>query len=226
MAGKFEASTKRLAISKANAQVVGVVAVACFVTIFCLFAAKAVWSQNSYRSKVISAKEKANNQLQANITAFNSLSTSYKAFDNAATNVIGGISSGTGDDDGSNSKIILDALPTTYDFPALTSSIEKILDARSFNVTEVTGTDDQVNQQTNLTSTNPQPVEMPFSFTVQNANYNAVKDLIAALGKSIRPIAVDSIDISGGSDDMTVTVNAHTYYQPAKSLTIEKKTIK
>jgi hypothetical protein len=226
MAGKLEASTKRLAISKANAQMVAVVAIACFVTIFSLFAAKAVLSQNSYRSKVISAKEKANDQLETNIAAFTSLSSSYKAFDNATTNVIGGLSSGTGDNDGPNSKIILDALPTTYDFPALTASLEKILDQRSFNVTSVSGTDDQVNQQGNISSVKPEPVEIPFSFTVENANYNAIKDLMSALGKSIRPIAVDAVDVTGSSDDLTVTVTAHTYYQPAKLLTIEKKTIK
>jgi hypothetical protein len=223
---KLEVQTKQLAISKANAQMVGIVAAACFVTIFCLFASKAVWTQNRYESKVITVKEKARDQLDKNIKAFNSLQTAYQAFDNNSTNVIGGLRDGGGDDDGSNSKIILDALPTTYDFPALASSIEKILSDRNFSVSDIKGTDDQVNQQANTTSPNPQPVSIPFSFTVDHTNYNSIQDLITALQQSIRPIVIDKIDMGGGADNMTATIDAHTYYQPAKSVSITNEAVK
>ena len=73
-------STKRLAISKANAQMVGIVAVAAFVTVFCLVASKAVFSQNRYQARVISAKEKAHKQLQDNINNYNNLAKAYKSF--------------------------------------------------------------------------------------------------------------------------------------------------
>jgi hypothetical protein len=219
-------STKRLAISKANAQIVGVVAAASFVTIFCLFAIKAAYSQNRYQSKVTTAKEKAHNQLVANIKAFDSLQSAYKGFDGASNNVIGGLKDGTGDNDGANSKIILDALPSSYDFPALTSSIEKILNDRGLKVTSIAGTDDQLNQQANVSSPSPQAVSMPFSFTVSNANYTSVGQLITALEQSIRPIQIDSITLSGGASNMSLTVNAHTYYQPSKDVSITKKVIK
>ena len=64
MAKSLQISTKRLAISKANAQIVGIVGAAAFVTVFCLFAANAVFSQNRYQARVITAKEKAHKQLQ------------------------------------------------------------------------------------------------------------------------------------------------------------------
>jgi hypothetical protein len=156
MANKPQISTKRLAIDKANAQIVGIVAAASFVTIFSLVAAHAVWGQLHYESKVVSAKEKAHKQLVRNLNAFEDLAKSYKAFNATSTNVIGGLSNGSGDNDGDNSKIILDALPPIYDFPALTSSIEKILADNNLKVTGITGTDDQVNQQSNTTSPNPQ----------------------------------------------------------------------
>ena len=219
-------STKRVAISKANAQMVAVVGAASFVTIFCLVAAQAVWGQNQYQARVSSAKEKANQQLLANIEAFDDLEKAYFKFDRAGTNVIGGNSKGTGDKDGSNAKIILDALPGSYDFPALTSSLEKILTERNFEITNITGTDDQLNQGSSTSSPQPTAVEMPFSFSVTNANYSAVQELLATLDKSIRPIQIDSITLSGGVDDMTITVNAHTYFQPAKNLTIKKQVVK
>jgi hypothetical protein len=226
MADKQQASTKRLAITHANAQMVAIVGIASFVTVFCLIASKAVFSQNRYQAHVISAKEKAHHQLEDNLETYNKLATAYKAFDSASTNVIGGIKDGSGQNDGPNSKIILDALPSSYDFPALTSSIEKILGDSGLKVTSITGTDDQLNQQNNTSSPNPQPVSMPFSFTVTDANYASVSKLIDKLQHSIRPMQIDSIDVSGGINDMTVTVDAHTYFQPAKNVTITKKVVK
>jgi hypothetical protein len=226
MAQKPDISTKRLAISKANAQMVAILGIASFVTVFCLIASKAVFSQNRYQAHVISAKEKAHHQLQDNLEAYNKLATAYKAFDSAPTNVIGGTKDGTGPNDGSNSKIVLDALPSSYDFPALTASIEKILTENGLKVSNITGTDDQLNQQNNTSSPNPEPISMPFSFTVTNANYDSVSKLIDKLQHSIRPIQIDSIDISGGTNDMTVTVDGHTYFQPAKNVTITKKVVK
>lgn len=223
---KPETSMKRVAISKANAQMVAVVSAAAFVTIFCLFASKAIFSQTRYQARVISAKEKAHQQLQDNIQTYSKLSDAYNTFDSASPNVIGGNRDGKGPDDGPNTKIILDALPSNYDFPALTSSIEKILSTSGLKVTSITGTDDELNQQGNTSSPNPQPVNMPFAFTVTNANYGSVGRLISQLQHSIRPIQIDSMDLSGGINNMTLTVNAHTYYQPAKTVSITKQVIK
>jgi hypothetical protein len=219
-------ATKRVAISKANAQMVAVVAAASFVTVFCLVASHAVLSQNQYQARVTKAKETAHKQLQANIKSFDDLAAAYKRFNSSDPNVIGGAKDGSGDNDGPNSKIVLDALPSKYDFPALASSLEKILADRQVKVGNITGTDDQLNQQGNTSSPTPTPVDMPFTFTVENANYASVNQLIDALQKSIRPIQIDSIDLSGGNNDLTVTVNAHTSFQPAKSLTITKKVVK
>lgn len=219
-------STKRVAIGKANAQLVIIVAVAAFVTVFCLIASKAVLSQNQYNARVVSAKEKAQNQLEDNVVAFDKLEKSYTAFNTTSTNVIGGIAAGTGDNDGANSKIILNALPSTYDFPALTSSIEKVLSDRGLKVSSITGTDDQVNQQGNLSSSNPKVTEIPFTFTVTGANYQAVNELFKAMQASIRPIVVDKLDVSGSASDMSVTVTAHTYYQPAQNLKPDLKVVK
>jgi hypothetical protein len=226
MAVKQQDSTKRVAISKANAQMVSIVAVAAFVTIFCLVASKAILSQNQYQSRVIKAKDEAHKQLEANIKAFDDLTDSYKKFEKADPNAIGKSRGGTGDNDGSNSKIILDALPSSYDFPALTSSLEKVLADRNLKVTDITGIDDQLNQQENGASPKPEPVSMPFSFTISDTNYAAVNQLISALQLSIRPLQVDTLKLSGGANDMTLIIEGHTYYQPGKSLKITKKVVK
>ena len=218
--------SKRMIINKTNAQMVAIVAVASFVTVFCLLAANTVWSQNQYQARVTTVKEQAHKRLQEDVTAYQGLINHYQAFVSTATNVIGGVPSGTGDRDGDNAKIILDALPPSYDFPALVSTLAKVLADHNFKTTNISGTDDQISQQSNLSSPNPQPVSMPFSFTVSNTNYSSIGQLITTLQQSIRPIQIDSLDLSGGANTMTATVNAHTYYQPSKNLSITKKVVK
>lgn len=223
---KPDLSTKRLAISKANAQMVGVIGAAAFITVFCLIASKSVFSQNQYQGRVTKQKEIAYKQLKDNLAAFDNLVASYKQFDSKSTNVIGGSKDGGGDNDGSNSKIILDALPTTYDFPALTSSVEKILTDKHLKISSITGTDDQIAQQTNTSSATPQPVDMPFSFNTTSITYDAVQDLMKTLQQSVRPLQVDTMNLTGGASNMSLNVTAHTYYQPGKTVNISTKVVK
>ena len=217
---------KRVAITKANSQMVAVVAVSAFVAVFCLFAAKAVFSQNTYQSRVIKEKEKALSQLKKNIIAFDDLKRHYVAFDATSTNVLGGIPTGTGDNDGNNSKIILDALPANYDFPALTSSVEKVINSSGLKIASITGTDDQLNQQNSSASSSPKAIPIPFTFTVNNANYGSIQQLINKLDQSIRPIQIDKLLITGGANNMSATVEAHTFFQTSKNVSITKKVVK
>jgi hypothetical protein len=221
-----EIVTKRVAISKANAQMVAIVGVAAFVTIFCLVAAKAVLSQNSYQGRVISAENKAQSQLQANLSTFTSLNKQYNLFVNSSSNVLGGQSSSGANNGGNNSKIILDALPPTYDFPGLASSIESILKTQGLSISGIGGVDNELGEQNNNTSPSPAPVIMPFSFSVTNVDYQDIGNLLDTLQKSVRPISIDNLSINGGGNSITLTVNAHTYYQPAKSLGITEQEIK
>jgi hypothetical protein len=221
----IEGLTKRVAINKANAQVVIVVGIASFVTVFCLMASKGVWSQTAYQGRVKSATSKANLQLASNITAYNSLAKSYESFATTTPNDLGGQISGTAQNSGNNAKIILDALPAAYDFPGLTSTLQKILTNGSFQVQSIGGADDQLTEGINSSSANPVPVSIPFTFTVINASYQSIGQLIQTLQESIRPIVIDNFQLGGDENDLTITVSAHTYYQPAKTLSITKQEV-
>jgi hypothetical protein len=222
---RLEFSSKKLELDKSNTQMVIVVAIASFLTIFCLIAAQGFLSQNKYKARVIDAKAKTNDQLKANLSAAGALTTSYSNFVRANPNVLDGDSTNnTTDNGGDNARLVLDALPSTYDFPALASSVEKLL--QNFVLTSITGTDDEVAQQANESSPTPEPIPIPFTFTIINASYDSVQKLMDTLDASIRPIQVDSFNLSGASTNMQLTVNAHTYYQPAKNLNITKEVIK
>lgn len=222
---KMEFSTKRLQISKANATMIGIIAGAVFVTVFSLVSARALWTQRGYQARVISKKEKARDQLDANLEAVGKLAASYQVFVGAPDNVIGGNPSGSGEKDGDNAKLILDALPSKYDFPALTTSLEKILTEKKFKIGSITGTDDELAQSTAAASDKPTPQPMPFSINV-TGSYSSIQDLIGTFEKSIRPFTMQKLTFSGNNNTMQLNATANTYFQPEKTLKIKQEVVK
>lgn len=212
-------SFKRMQISKANTVMVTAVAVATFVFIFSMFVAKGLLSQRSYQSKVISKKELAKEQLKENVEAKNKLEASYKVFVSKPENVIFGIPDGSGQNDGDNGRIILDALPSKYDFPALATSVEKLLSDQQLKINSINGKDDELGQQ-NAGGGSSQPVKLPISVSVAGT-YSAIQGLMAKLERSIRPVSVLKITLSGSDQAMKLELTAKTYYQPEKKINIK-----
>lgn len=213
-------STKRIAIDKAYTVVVAVVAAAAFIIVFSLVASKALLDQRSYQSKVISKKEIARENLNANIAAADQLTISYEEFVKSPQNVIGGNPGGDGDKDGDNARIVLDALPSKYDFPALTTSLDKLFRTNGFIVTAIDGTDDEVNQSATASAVDPQPIEMPFEFEIGSGAEDG-KKLLELLERSIRPFQVTKLNIESTKSQLDFKITAHTYFQPEKNLDVK-----
>lgn len=218
-------SIKRLLITKANGQIVAVTAIASFIVVFCLIASFTLFGQLGYQNKVIDKKKDALNQIHVDLKSVDSLVTSYKAFVQTSTNIIGGVPGGSGATDGDNAKIVLDALPSKYDFPALATSLDSILTAQNVQIQSISGTDDEVTQSASGTSSSPQPVPMPFEITV-DGNYDAIKHVVDAFNRSIRPLQIQTMKVTGNESQMTLTISAQTYYQPEKVLNIKKEVVK
>jgi Tfp pilus assembly protein PilO len=210
----FRASVKHLQIDKANTMVLIATAVTTAIVVFSLVATQTLYKQLKYQNKVISMRNKANKQLVSNIKAIESLGVSYKTFDNASESIIG-----TSD---KNSTIILNALPSKYDFPALTTSIEKIIVGSGAKVTSITGSDNEAAAEQN--SINPTTVEIPFQITA-NGSYATIQKLITDIQRSIRPIKIISVTLSGSDNNMQCSISAVTYYQPSKSIGINEKLV-
>jgi Tfp pilus assembly protein PilO len=218
-------SLKQVQIDKANIRIFAAIAATVFVVVFCAVATKTLVSRQSYQGKVISAREKARDQLKENIQAANQLTESYKTFVADTPNVIEGNPAGSGERDGDNAKIVLDALPSVYDFPALTSSLEKLITNEGLKIGSITGTDDEVNQS-GQTSNEPVVVEMPFTVSV-NGTYQNINNLVLQFEKSIRPFNVTKFVFAGGENGtVDLTIDAKSFYQPAKNLEVKKETVK
>ncbi|MES2971658.1 MAG: hypothetical protein V4702_05025 [Patescibacteria group bacterium] len=224
MAANKIISSKRLQIDKANASMVIFLAAASFVIVFSLLASRALLGQRSYQTRVIKEKKKALTQLKANNQAASQLANTYKTFVSTPDNIIGGNPTGSGDRDGDNARIVLDALPSKYDFPALATSLDKILNDKKYKINSISGTDDELAQST-PTATAAQPVEIPFQVSI-SGSFDAIQGLLNVFQNSIRPIYLHSMDLSGSDNNLTINVTAGTYYQPEKKINITTKVVK
>ena len=224
MASTSPKSQKHQLINKANSNMVIAVSISAFIVVFCLVASKSLLDQRSYQARVITKKKAALAQLESNNQDAQELVARYESFVNTSTNIIGGETSGDdADRDGDNAKIILDALPSQYDFPAVATSLEKILDDRKFTVNGISGEDDVLNQQNQDAGSGP--IEMPFEIDV-TGKYSSVQSFIEYLERSIRPIQINQLGFEGRDEELTITINGQTYYQPAKTLDIKKEIVK
>ncbi len=225
MSSKSRMSAKHLQINKSQSTIVIMAAIAAFMVVFSAVASKSLVDQIIYNNRVISAKKEAVGQLATNIEESEKLLTAYKVFVGNTKNVLGGNPQGTGPRDGDNAKIVLNALPSVYDFPALTTSIEKLVLSQKLEIASITGSDDEVAQSATTSSPNPVGIEIPFELSA-TGQYAAVQSTIDVFGKSIRPFNIQSLQLSGGQASMTLTMTGKAFYQPAKNFNITKKVVK
>jgi len=186
-------------------------AVTSFILIFGLYTSKTLLQLYVYQGRVISAQKLSIANINKDQQVANNVETAYKEFVNQPINIIGGASSGTGSTSGNNAKIILDALPQTYDFPAIMSSMQALLTIPGITINSLSGTDSSL---TLIQSASPTPI--PISFSV-SGSYNNIQNFLSVLNRSVSPIDVLTIQLTGTDTDLTATVTAQTYYYAPSS---------
>lgn len=217
--------TKRSLISKANSAMVIATTIAAFVLMFTLVAGKSLLSEMSYQNRVIAAKKTALAQLKVDLEARDSLQESYGSFVKEDPNVLAGSAEGTTELDGDNAKIILDALPSKYDFPALATSLEKMINQQGLRITGISGIDEEAAQSGQLATPAPEAVTMPFQLQV-GGSYQSVQGLVDIMLRSIRPFQFQTIELSGDETSMNATISAQTFFQSEKALQIKTEVVR
>ncbi|PJE65026.1 hypothetical protein COU91_03810 [Candidatus Saccharibacteria bacterium CG10_big_fil_rev_8_21_14_0_10_47_8] len=232
-------SIKHLQIDKAKSTILVVVSVAAIITIFSLFVTKSMLTKANYQRRVIDEKHKVVKQLKDNVGATKTLISQYKIFAEQNPNILGGSAeaagldseaakailhalsgsvSDTGNLNGDNARITLDALPSKYDAPALASSIEKLLLERNVSIQSINVKDDQAS---NPDKAQAVPVATPVSFSFEaGSDFKTSQLLIEDFERSIRPFDVITLELSGTDTSLRAKVDVSTYYQPAKSLSL------
>lgn len=217
-------SIKRLEIDKDSKSMIIWVAIATFIVIFSLISSYSEYKNFSYQNRIINADNTAKSTLLSDIHASQVLMSSYKDFVNTPVNIIGGNTNSNSQNNGDNAKIILDALPSSYDYPALISSIQSLLLSQGATINSITGTDSPPPPNTTLSLNTSSPVTLPFGFTV-SGNYQTIQNIINAFQHSIRPMQFLTVNISGDQSNLTLAVTAQTFYQPSVGFNISKESL-
>ncbi|HEX5448050.1 MAG TPA: hypothetical protein VFW90_02510 [Candidatus Saccharimonadales bacterium] len=210
-------SSKRLQLNKSESTMLAVVAITVILVIFGLFATKAMISKGLYQRRALDARRQVASQLKDNYSASQTLVTRYKVFASQDPNMLGGSFTQSGGSlDGDNAQLVLAALPSKYDAPALASSIEKLLSDRNVSIDSLSVTDDPSTYSDKPQET-PNTVTVTFSF-VGSTNYQSARKLLQDFERSIRPFDLNTLEITGSDNALKLTVGMTTYFQPAKSL--------
>jgi hypothetical protein len=218
MAAPKGRSIKHLKINKNQSSMMIVIAATVVITIFGLFAFKALVVKGLYQRRVLNARRHVVDQLKANYDSAQTLVGQYKVFDTADPNVLGGTRDGGDNLDGDNPRIVLDALPSNYDAPALATSLEKILTGRTIVINNMSVTDDPATFN-DKPQVNPVAQIVPISFD-GTTSFKGAQLLLQDFERSIRPFDISVLSISGTDSQLSLTANMTTNFQPAKSLNL------
>lgn len=209
-------STKHIQIEKASSTAFAAVAIASVLVSFSIVFLNILWGTARYNSKVHTAQEEVRDTLKANLEAVGDLENSYRNLE------IGSDLIKQQPTDKKNSEVVLDALPSKFDYPALVSSINNLAKRSGVKLKSFQGTD--TGEDALQFSTTPAPVEIPLNIQVEGS-YDRVKQFLRATELSIRPIHVTSLDISGSDNLLRVSAGINVYYQPAFDLSLTEKEV-
>lgn len=130
-----------------------------------------------------------------------------------------------------NLDVVIDAMPYAADEVALGSSLQNVLltgaSIESIDVQPVDGgsSDTSVVDTSSIEQVGDSQ-SIIFSFKATGSS-EQLQDILDRLNKSIRPINVISLQLeSAGANNMTMSVQAATFYQPQKTVELSEKVVK
>lgn len=193
------------------------IAIAAVAVSFCIATGQFLFSKWVHNNKVIVAKTNASDTLSKNIVNSESLKQNVDAL--VANQALASVKTNPEDQ---NTKSVLDALPTVFDSAALGTSLQQaILNRSGVAVENITVPQDLAGGQ----ATTSIPQEMKFSFVI-SGGYQQIQNAILDIERTIRPIKITSMNLTGSDTNLRASVEAVTYFQPAKSVTLGQEVIK
>jgi Tfp pilus assembly protein PilO len=203
-----QTTSKRDQVNRAGSTVFIVVAIASVVVMFSLISMRFLWEKKSYNDRVIKAKTKARDDIATNLENLDKLSEQFPELNSSET---------------TNSKTILHALPPTYDYAALASSIDYL--ATLSGVQSNTSIGEDISASAVASAPVSQPVDLPITMQV-SGTYENIRQYVINLERSIRPITINLVTYSGDNSSLQATIQATTYYQPARSLDVLRSAVR
>ncbi len=209
---------KRQQIEVAGRVVFVWIAIAAAALSFCAATGQFLLAKWLHNNKVITAKHQAVGILSSSLGNAKELTQEVDAL--VANEALASVKTEATDP---NTKSVLDALPTTFDPAALATSLQQAILNRSGVGIDNISVPQEVGEATPVVDSIPQ--EMAFSFTV-SGSYEQIKQAVLDVERTIRPMRITSFNLVGSDQDLRASVDAVTYFQPAKSVELKKETVK
>lgn len=152
-----------------------------------LFVGRGLAAKLSTNNKILTKKRQAEQQLAKNLDAIGQLKTEYASL-------------------GPKRDLILDALPTSADFPSIVSTMENISKNAGVSLASVTPSEETSNGAVNGLQ------EYSFNASI-TGGYNGFKSFLTNVELSLRPMTITTMKINGSSSELNVEMTLKTYFQ-------------
>ena len=225
---KDAALRKRTQIAKANRTMFLWVSIVSVILGVALVASIFLVQKIVFNEKVLAEKAKTVSTLEKNNVNIKKLEENIRALDTNAD-----LSKVKVNSDDQAIQVILDALPSEANSPALGASIQNKLLAGipgltivSLQVDPVLGVEtlDSSTQTATVVAPLGQPA-ITFRFAVSGSE-TALKTALTNLERSIRTINISSLRIESQGTSQLLTVQASAFYEPARIVELKEKVVK
>lgn len=184
----------------------------------------------TYNEQVLSVKQKTVSTLDHNISVIDALKTDIQALE-----VNTALMSVKANDSDEALQVVLDALPSDANSLALGASLQTKLLAgisgnyalKSLQVTPITGVETLADTGAVLdaSATANTNYMINFNFSVKG-DQAALRQVLQNLERSIRTIVVTRLSMDTQAGDLTMSVEGHAFYQPAKTIQLTEEVVK
>ena len=158
------------------------------------------------QTKVQVAKNKANTQLDANITVADSLISNYLALKD-------------------NKTLLVHALPTDAAMPSLVANLENMANSSGLKMSSIEPNQNPPAPLTPSSADAPAPQSTSVTLTL-NGSYNNFRAFLDKVENSSRAMRITATQISGSGSNLAIQMSLTTYYMPNSTLPLKTETIK
>ena len=221
---------KRQQISNANRTMFAWVAAVSAVVGIAIVGSILLYQKAAFNERVLSVKDKTVSTLRENNKVVPDLEDKIRQM-----NTNQALKDSMGANQTQPIRVVLDALPSEANSPALGSSLQTkflndpALRIESLSVDPVVGVESQTSsnvQDASSSSTSANEITFRFAVSVDINNANALKELLQRLERSIRAIDITSLKVEAQSNRLLLSVEGRAFYEPAKTVQLQEKAVK
>lgn len=182
----------------------------------------------TYNEKVLAEKQKTASTLTSNLAVVEELKTDIKALE--ANSALLSVRANENDQ---ALQVVLDALPAEANSLALGASLQNRLltgiegnfTLESLQVTPIMGADFDADSTTvDAAETSLEDTKIAFSFSVRG-DQAALRQVLTNLERSIRTIIVTNMSVETQGDLISMSIEGHAFFQPARNIELIEKTV-